>query len=181
MKLYRFSPIKSHDELIEAIKHIHVESYKLCKASFGKHLPNSGNIGVFMHYDEEFEAMTKLRKQLTQESNNYNQKYFILHEPIVIEPIGDIPEITYTHLYIRRPDPYRHHVGDIDFYLPQQDYDKLKAEIEAGREFPAARLFDRPDLDMIELHNPDSDVLAYVSTKKMSDLVKVKQSEHTKL
>jgi len=43
------------------------------------------------------------------------------------------------------------------------------------------RVFDRPDLDMIELYDPDSDALGYVSTEKMSETVRVKQSEHTKL
>ena len=34
---------------------------------------------------------------------------------------------------------------------------------------------------MIELYDPDVDVLAYVSTEKMSEAVRVKSSEFTKL
>lgn len=45
MNLYRFSPIKSKEELLKAIEHIHIESYKLCKQSFGHYLPNAGNMG----------------------------------------------------------------------------------------------------------------------------------------
>lgn len=84
-------------------------------------------------------------------------------------------------MYIRRPDPYRHQTGDIDFYLAQEEYKKLKQEMLDGKQADGARVFERPDLDMIELYNPDVDVLAYVSTEEMTDKVKVKLSEHTKL
>jgi len=181
MKLYRFSPIKTEKELYEAIKHTHLECYKLCKQSFGYYLPNAGNIGIFCHYDEEYQYLTTLRKELTETSDNVNQKYFRLHKPIVIKPEGDIPETTYTYLYIRKPDPYRFHVGDVDFYLEQDAYTKLKNEMLAGKVVAGARVFDRPDLDMIELFDPDSDALGYVSTEKMSTSVRVKLSEYTKL
>lgn len=171
MKLYRFSPIKTTSQLHKAVEYIHRQCYALCKTSFGKYLPNSGNIGVFCHYDDEYEYLTGVRKELTEESDNYNQKYFRLHEPIVIEGT------TYTYLYIRQPDPYRHHVGDIDFYLPDDEYQTLKASFEAGNALPGARLFPSPRLDMIELYHPDSDVLAYVSTTRMTDLVKTTKSE----
>lgn len=181
MKLYRFSPIKSKKELLEAIKHIHFECYRLCKQSFGEYFPNAGNIGVFCHYDDEYESLTELRKEMTEASDNYNQKYFKLHEPIVISAKDDVPETTYTYLYIRKPDPYRFHVGDIDFYFPQESYDKLKNEMLRGKNVKGARVFDRPDLDMIELFDPDSDVLGYVSTEMMAELVRVKQSDQTNL
>jgi len=181
MKLYRFSPIKSKEELFRAIKHIHFECYKLCKQSFGKYLGNAGNVGVFCHYMDEYKYLTKIRKQLTEATGNINQKYFRLKSPIVILAKGNVPKTTYTYLYIRKPDPYRHHVGDIDFYLELKKYRKLKQEMLNGRKVKGARIFERPDLDMIELYDPDSDVLAYVSTEKMTEKVRVKQSEHTKL
>lgn len=181
MKLYRFSPIKTEAELLEAIKFIHIACYKLCKTSFGKYLANSGNVGVFCHYDEEYEYLINLRKSVTEESNNVDQKYFKLHKPITIEAQDDVPETTYTYLYIRRPDPYRHHVGDVDFYLEQDEYIKLKTEMINGKKVPDARVFDRPDLDMIELYNPDVDALGYVSTSTMTETVRTKQSEITKL
>ncbi len=166
MKLYRFSPIKSEEGLFKAIKYIHVECYKLCKQTFGKYLQNSGNIGVFCHYEEEFIILKKIREKLTKPSDNPNQKYFQLHTPIVIAARGDVPETTYTHLYIRKPDPYRHHVGDIDFYLELVKYKELKQSIVSGVKIGGARVFPRPDLDMVELYNPDADVLAYVSPEK---------------
>ena len=177
MQLYRYSPIKSHNEMIEAIEYLHFESFRLCKQTFGHYLPVAGNVGIFCHYQDEYEQLTELRKKLTEDSVSFNQKYFKLHEPIIFPAKGDIPETEYTFLYIRQPDPYRHHVGDIDFYLPEDEYRSLKTEMENGKELPHARLFPSPRLDMIELHEPDSDVLAYVSTEKMADIVKTTKSE----
>ncbi|MDQ3239552.1 MAG: hypothetical protein M3P33_03440 [bacterium] len=53
--------------------------------------------------------------------------------------------------------------------------------MQNGKKMPGARLFDRPDLDMIELYDPDSDILGYVSTETMTESVRLKQSEITKL
>lgn len=166
MKLYRFSPIQNEKELLEAITHIHFSCYELCKRSFGYYLQNAGNMGVFCHYDEEYNRLVKIRKKLTKDADNVNQKYFHLHNPIIIPEKDDVPETTYTYLYIRKPDPYRHHVGDIDFYLDPEQYKDLKQSLFNGMRVNGARIFDRKDLDMIELYNPDIDVLAYVDTSK---------------
>lgn len=176
MKLYRFSPIENKAELLAAIEHIHFECHRLCKQSLGEYLPNSGNVGVFCHHESEYAFLTELRQQMTEESDNFNQKYFRLHDPIVIAGREDVPEMTYEFLYIRQPDPYRHHVGDIDFYLEQHEYDELKTRV-LQREVKGARDFPSPHLEMIELFDPDSDVLAYVSTNKMVDLVRSTKSE----
>lgn len=181
MQLYRFSPITSQSELLAAIEHIHVQCYTLCYQSFGKYLPNAGNVGVFCHYDQEFNFLINLRQQLTEASDNLDQKYFRLLQPIIIPPKGEIPETAYTYLYIRKPDPYRAHVGDIDFCLPLGDYTKLKQSMLAGKQIHGARVFDRPDLDMIELYDPDIDALGYVSTETMAESVRIKQSDVTKL
>lgn len=176
MKLYRFSPIKSEQELLEAITYIHFESHKLCKQSFGKYLPNAGNVGIFCHYDDEYRYLTNLREKLTESSENFNQKYFRLHKPVVIPAKDGVPETSYEFLYVRQPDPYRHHVGDIDFFLEESEYAELKREMEAGQAIPGARDFPGPHLEMVELFDPDSDVLAYVSTKMMTELVKTTKS-----
>ncbi len=182
MKLYRFSPIKSKGELLDAIEYVHFSCYQLCKQSFGAYYPNAGNLGIFCHYDEEYESLTELRKELTELSDHLNQKYFRLFDPIVISSKGDVPETTYTHLYIRKPDPYRHQVGDLDFYMDQSEYDETKQELHDGKKIKGARILpNRPDLDMIELYDPDVDALGYVSTHKMTEIVRVKQSEHTNL
>jgi hypothetical protein len=181
MKLYRFSPIENEDQLRKAIEYIHFACYELSHQSFGKSLPNAGNVGVFCHYDNEYDKLVEIRKQLTEPSDDPNQKYFKLHNPIVISARDNVPETTYTHLYIRKPDIYRAQVGDIDFYLEQSEYDELKQSLIAGTPIKGARVFPRNDLDMIELYDPDVDALGYVSTNTMTEKVRIKLSEETKL
>ncbi len=173
MKSYKFSPIKKERELLGAIKYVHFSCHKLCKQCFENYLPNAGNIGIFCHYDSEYSFLTDLRKKLTEPSDNVAQKYFRLRKPIKIKAKDDVPETIYTYLYIRKPDPYRHQVGDVDFYLETDKYLQLKKEMTNGRVIKGARVFDRPDLDMIELHNPDIDALGYVSTEKMTQDVRI--------
>jgi histidine triad (HIT) family protein len=180
-KPYRFSPIKRKDEMMEAIKYLHIQSYKMCKTTFDRYLDISGNIGIFCHYDEEYNFLKTIQAEMCYPSEDKNTKYFELREPIVFEEENSIPRTTYTHLYIRKPDIYRSQVGDIDFYLPEQEYQKLKQEMLDGKVMKDARIFPRPDLDMIELFNPDIDVLTYVSTLKMSEKVRLKISEHINL
>jgi len=179
MKLYCFSPIRSKEELFTAIRHVHFSCYQLCKQSFNNYFANAQNIGIFCHYDQEYAFLTKLRQELTESSDNINQKYFRLHEPIIIPAQGDVPETTYSYLYVRKPDPYRAQVGDIDFFVTPDEYETLKLEVEKG--IPGARVFDRKDLAMIELYNPDIDALGYVSTSTVSESVRAKLSEATKL
>jgi hypothetical protein len=176
MKLYRFSPIKNKSQLKSAIKYIHFSCHELCKESFGEYLTNAGNIGIFCHYDEEYELLTQIRQELTEPSDEPNQKYFKLHKPITIKAKGDVPKTTYTHLYIRKPDIYRAQAGDLDFFLEPEKYIELKKSISEGKIIRGARIFPRADLDMIELYNPDIDALAYVSTKMMTEKVRVKQN-----
>jgi hypothetical protein len=144
-------------------------------------LPNAGNMGVFSHYDDEYELLIKIRKEQTETSDNLNQKYFRLLNPIKIPPKGDVPETIYTYLYIRKPDPYRHHAGDVDFFLEPKAYSEIKKSLLSGKKIKGARVFERTDLDMIELFDPDVDVLGYVSTNQMTKKVRVKQSDATKL
>lgn len=181
MKLYRFSPIQNQDVLLEAIEHIHFACYRLCKDSFGEYLSNAGNLGIFCHYDDEYEYLVKIREELCESSEDPNQKYFKLHQPITIAAKDDVPETTYTYLYIRKPDIYRAQVGDVDFYLEQAEYDELKEKLLAGGIVPGARVFPRQDLDMIELFNPDVDALGYVSTTTMTEKVRIKLSAETNL
>lgn len=181
MKLYRFSPIKTESELLKAIIHVHFACFELCKQVFGRYLPVAGNMGIFCHYDSEYQSLIELRKKITENSDNLNQKYFRLHNPIVIPAKGDVPETTYTYLYIRKPDPYRHHVGDVDFVLEENQYEELNKSLQEGKDIKGSRVFERSDLDMVELYDPDVDALGYVSPREMTEKVRVKQSEATKL
>jgi len=159
--LYRFSLIKNKYELLDAIEYIHLECFKLCKNSLGKFFPVSGNIGVFCHYEDEYEFLKKIQGKLVNPPPKPEQKYLPLKEPIVIPSRGDIPETVYTHLYIRKPDPYRHHVGDMDFLMTPEKYKKLKGRVVEGK-VKGARNPNHPSHDMVELFDPDSDVLAYI-------------------
>lgn len=176
MKFYRFSPIQNTQQLLEAINFTHFACYQLCQQSFGKLLPNSGNMGIFCHFDDEFELLIKIREELTESSDNWNQKYFRLLEPIVIPAKGEVPVTTYTHLYIRKPDPYRHHVGDVDFFLDPEEYIKTKKRLMDGEIIKGARVFSSSNLDMIELFDPNIDALSYISTHKMTEIVRAKHS-----
>ena len=60
MKLYRFSPIENEQQLFEAIKYTHLACYELFKQSFGHYLPNAGNMGIFCHYDDEYEHLVAI-------------------------------------------------------------------------------------------------------------------------
>lgn len=162
MKLYRFSPFNSKQELLEAINYCHVACHRLHHKVFGFHRPVSQNLGIFTHYEEEFEALTQLRRELTEETINYKKKYFKLHDPIIIPSKDGIPTATYKYLYIRHPDPYRAQVGDVDFVLSRDEFIELKESLLGGKKMKGVRVFGRSDEEMIELHDPDFDVLSYL-------------------
>ncbi len=167
MKLYRFSPVQDKIHLIKAIEHVHFACHKLCRQVVGRYLPVAGNVGVFCHFDDEYDFLKKLQTELTDLSKNVYGKYFRLHQPIVIPAKGDIPETTYNYLYIRKPDPDKPHVGDIDFYLEPDKYAQLKQSLLDGKMIKGARtLPNRPDLDLIELYDPEIDALGYIGNKK---------------
>lgn len=175
MKLYKFSPIESKEQLLEAIKYTHFKCFELCEKTFGRYLPVAGNIGIFCHYDDEYKFLTELREQLTEKSDNWQQKYYRLHEPITIPVQGDMPETVYAYLYIRKPDQHTE-VGDVDFVLDSKEYDELKNTLLKGIEIKGVKIFDRPGLDLIKLFDPDIDTLSFIGTKNMAENVKVKIS-----
>lgn len=132
-------------------------------------------MGIFCHYEDEYELLTKIREELTHPSDNPNQKYFRLREPVTIPPRDGVPETIYTHLYIRRPNINSTQVGDVDFVLDDEKYIELKKSLQGGAQIKGAKIFDRPDLDMVELSDPEVDALAYISTKVMTEKVRIKQ------
>lgn len=174
--MHQFSPIKNKEELLRTIESIHFRCNKLCRLVLGKYLANSGNIGVFCHADDEYKLLTKVDEELTLPSDNPNQKYFRLRKPIVIAFKGDIPKATYTHLYIRKPDPtpYGKYLGDVDFVMESQDYLKLKNALLNGKVVKGAQIYNRPGWDTIQLTDSSIDVVAYVSTQEFAEKVRVK-------
>lgn len=161
--------------LFSAIQHIHVACNQLCKQILGEYLTNSGNMGVFCQTEEEYEKFTKLREELTEPSDNPNQKYYKLSEPLVIPANGDVPETTYTHLYIRKPDPtpYGKYQGDVDFVMDQDEYKELKEKVGNG-EVKSAEIYDRPGWNNIQLTDTTIGAVAYVSTMQMAEKVRIK-------
>ncbi len=167
MEPYRFSPVKSTERLLEAITYTHFACFGLCKKVYGEYLPAAGNIGIFSHYDDEFARLKGFREQLTDASEHWNGKYFRLHEPITIDAGGGIPRTVYTHLYVRKPDPAKPHVGDVDFVMDRREYAGLKSSLK----YEAVRgmtVLDRPDLDLIKLSDPGFDVLSFIGRKTMA-------------
>lgn len=171
MKLYRFSPIKNGTQLFKCIDYLHKANYELCKKTMQSYLPVRGNIGIFAHYDDEYNLLLSLSQKLTDPTVNYNNKYFKLLKPIIIPAEGSIPPATYEFLYIRKPDPYRSQVGDIDYVISTDFYNKLKNSLTKGESHPGIRLFERSEDDMIELFDPDLDVLSYLVTKSLKEML----------
>ncbi len=175
MKLYRFSPIQTEAQLRQAIEYVHRACHALSLHTFDEYLPVAGNIGIFCHYEDELTYLVGVRDQLADVHDNWNQKYYRLHQPISIPAQGGVPEATYTHLYIRRPDPYRAQVGDADFVLGPEKFGPFKQSLLDGTKVKGARAFDRPGLDMIELYDPDVDALSYVHTHTMEDNMRMQE------
>ncbi len=172
-KQFRFSPIQNKDELLQAIEYTHFKCFELCKRNFGRYLPVAGNIGIFCHDDDEYTFLTKVREELTNKSDHWNQKYYRLHEPIVIAAQNDIPETTYTYLYIRKPDQHTE-VGDVDFVLGKGEYEEFKKSLRAGTKMKGVEIFNRPDLDLVKLFDPNIDALSFIGSKDMDENVKMK-------
>lgn len=170
---YRFSPINNKEELWKAIEYTHLKCFELIKRNYGKYLPVAGNIGIFCHFDDEYKFLTKLREELTNKSDNWNQKYYRLLEPITIPARNDVPKTTYTYLYIRKPDQHEE-IGDVDFVLDNKEYFKLKESLQEGKEIKGLSLFDRPDLDLIRVYDPQIDTLSFIGHKDMEENVGVK-------
>lgn len=176
MKLYRFSPIQTSEAALEALQYVHEQSHRLCQMSFGRHLPVLGNCVIFTHYEEEHDFLAKERVRLCKPAVVENQKYYELKDPILFPASEDAPEGAYTHLYIRKPDPWRSHVGDLDFHISEEKYRKLKAAATKG-EIPHARVFPEDRLDMIELFHPDVDVLAYIHPQPIDEVALITKSD----
>jgi hypothetical protein len=165
MKLYRFSPIENEKQLMEAIRYVHFECFKLCHIALGKYLPVAGNLGIFCHDENEYKILTKLREELTDSSDCFNGKYFHLHKPIIIPAKNDISETAYEYLYIRKPDELRPEVGDADFVINKNEFEKIRSLKEINN----VKVFDRPDLGMCGLSSPDFDVLPFLTTKTVME------------
>lgn len=171
---FRFSPIQSKEELFEAITHTHFACYELCIQYLGLALPVAGNIGIFCHFEDEYEYLTGIRKELTDETKSWNNKYYLLHHPVSIPARGAVPETTYKYLYIRKPEERQKHVGDVDFYLPPDEYQALKKKVEEGKFPKGVSLLQRPNLDLVRMVDEGNDASAFVGSYDLARIVGVK-------
>ena len=169
------SAMETNLQLLKLIKQIHTDCHKLCKQSLGTYLPVAGNIGIFCQSESEYNIFTELREKIAELSDNQDQKYYKLCNPINIPENKEIPQATYTYLYIRKPDstPYGKYPGDVDFVLELSDYTKLKESVSKG-EIKGAEIYDRPGWDTIQITDPNFKSVAYVSTKEFAEKVRVK-------
>ncbi len=156
------------------IKEIHLACSKACHKGIGKYLPVAGNVGIFCQNEDDFNMYDGIRKEITHTSNNPDQKYFELIEPIVFEEEEGIPGARYTHLYIRKPAEDSPEKGDVDFVLPPEEYMELKESVVRGELPEGVTIYDRPGWDNIEIRDPEFDGLAYVSTQEMAEKVRVR-------
>ena len=151
---YKFSPIKTKEELLEVISYIAQETTSLCSKIIGQELP-IGGLTVFSHYQDEFKELKKIALDMGKLDSENNGPYIKLDQPI------ELPNSQLELLRIRKPDPYRLHVGCNDFKVP--NYKKFKRQHLKANPYNL-RLFKRPEYEMIEFFDPDYDVLAYVAS-----------------
>ncbi|MFZ2206788.1 MAG: hypothetical protein WA061_03995 [Microgenomates group bacterium] len=167
MHSHLFNPINDTSQLLKTIEYIHVECHRLCKKNLGYLLPVAGNIGVFCHFEDEFIRLTRIREELTEANNNWNKKYFKLHVPIIIPQKNEIPATTYTYLYIRKPNKNTPHIGDVDFYMEPNKFLALKQSLLEDKTMEGVSIFNRPDLDLIRLFDPEINVSSFIGQKTM--------------
>ena len=84
---------------------------------------------IFTHYPEEYEYLVTERTKMCKPAIVKGQKYYELSEPIAFEETEETQGATYTHLYIRKPDPWRSQVGDLDFHVSEAEYADLKKKV----------------------------------------------------
>jgi hypothetical protein len=151
MKLYRFSPIQDSDTLREAILYVVHAENQLADKIIGATLPIT-YLTIFAHYDSEYDVLINIIDTWGEVAIANNGHKVTLTEPIT----KDGQRI--TELRIRRPDPYRMQVGCCDFGV--DDFSSFKTAYLGSRK--GLRLIERPEYQMVEFFDPDSDVLAYV-------------------
>lgn len=157
-------------KLFDLIEKIHFDCYHLCKLAYGRYFENSGNMGVFCQSEEEYLALDEIKKELTQPSDNPNQKYFRLNTPFVISTKDDVPETTYEYLYIRKPDPtpYGKYLGDVDFIVEEYKLQKMLTEVKKDNVQGAEFYSYKNTYEMIQLTNKNINSVAYISTKEIA-------------
>ena len=154
--LYRFSPIKDTNELLDAATYVIKELGVISKLLLDTEL-SVGSVKIFAHYPDEYETLKKLLHSLGEPTfETYTSTYVRLHKPITAN------EQTVQLLGIRIPDPYRTQVGCGDFAIDEDFSSFREKHITNDDPTKFVRKAVGHTLDMIEFWHPDSDVLGYV-------------------
>jgi len=143
--------IQNQKELIEAVKYVVLETSKMAEKLVNKTFPIK-YLTIFAHSQPEFKLLTGILARIGRPYNYNNGPRVELYEPIEIE------ENRIIHLRIRKPDPKRPQIGCSDF---ETDYEAFKSEY-LSKHADNLSLIKRPEYDMIEFHDKEFDVLAYV-------------------
>lgn len=161
------------EQLYEKVRYIYQQCSLLVKESLGMVPLTAGNIAIFCQSDDEYAAYSEIAEQLVRPSDNPDQKYFQLIEPVVIEDTDELPGTTLTWLYIRKPSEDSPESGDVDYTMSEADYKQLKAQVDAGN-VKNASIYVRPGWDMVEFRNSQYDGLPYVAILPMQEKVRVR-------
>lgn len=155
-KLYKFSPIKNEQTLLDAAVYIIKEMRLLSGELLDASLPVK-SVKIFAHYPDEYDALKVILASLGESSlHTYTSDYVRLHKPITV----DGEEVTL--LGIRIPDPYRLQVGCGDFSI-DVNYDEFVQKYVTNDDPTSfVRKAVGHILNMTELWHPDKDVLGYV-------------------
>src|SRR6266481_7362016 len=138
--------IGSKEDIIKIVEIIADKIENLVKKSIGRELPIT-YLTIFSHNTHEYACFIEWSNQLGAQSEANNGLKFLLNKPIQTNS-GII-----TNIRIRKPDPYRSQIGCADVYT--EDYDLFRAE-ELPKYPDNLRLIERPEYDMIEFFDFDS-------------------------
>jgi len=84
------------EQLYVRVRYIYKQCSLLVKESLGTVPPTAGNIAIFCQSDEEYAVFSEIAQQLVKPSNNPDQKYFQLIEPIAIGEADGLPGTSLT-------------------------------------------------------------------------------------
>lgn len=146
--IYKFSPIKSEDQLNRALEYITSELEKLSIKLFDQKLPIT-TLKVFPHYLDEYDYLYKLISEIGKPASfNSKTSYYVKAKKL-------ISGYQINYLGIRIVDPYRMQVGCGDYEV--DIFDEFKKQNVTSSEYIRS-IRD----DMIEVWHPDFDILGYV-------------------
>ena len=152
-KLYRFSPIHTEKELYIALNYLTVELEKLSASFFSEKLPVTV-LKIFAHHPEEYQFLYSYFKAKGKPAIFNTDKNFY------VKVSEELHGNHITYMGVRIPDPYRMQVGCGDYEV--SDFDNFRSKYINSNQF----IRDAKDATkMLEIWNPDSDVLGYVIPK----------------